>query len=142
MRERIEALFHACAAGDLEAVQGILEAGDHDVNGKNRWHTDIDPRGWQRSPLFAAVTAGHLTLARWLLDQGADVDQPTKYGDTALNVMLQPPLPEYWLAAAELLVEHGADPGIGNDDGDTALANARKVPAVWEKVEPLLARRR
>src|ERR1700749_1211987 len=97
MRERIEALFYACEAGNLDRVKEILDAGYHDINGNNRWGTDIDPRGWQRSPLFMAFLGGHLELAKWLLENGADVNQKTKYGDTPLNALLGAPMSGHWL---------------------------------------------
>jgi ankyrin repeat protein len=139
MRERIESLFRACEAGDLERVKAIIAEGNHDVDGGNYWQTDTDPQGWQRSPLFIAVVHAHLDVARWLLENGADVNQPTKYGDTPLTMILQPPLPGHWFEAVELLMSQGADPTIANDDGDTALALAQKVLPVWEKLAPLFA---
>lgn len=140
MREQLETLFYACAAGDLDRVKQILAAGDHDINGKNCWMTDMDPRGWQRSPLFMAISGGHLELAQWLLENGANVNQQTKYGDTPLNAMLGTPKPAHWFEATELLLAHGADPMIPNADGDTSIDNARKSPVIWEKVKDLFAK--
>ena len=140
MRERIESLFHACEAGDLSRVQEILAAGYHDVDGNNRWSSDIDPRGWRRSPLFIAVIHGHLDLAKWLLAQGADPNQPTKYGDTPLNTILAAPKPPFWLEATQLLLAHGADPTTANDEGETPISQAQKVAADWEKVRGLFQR--
>ncbi len=139
MRERIESLFRACEAGDLERVKAIIDEGNHDVSGGNYWQTDIDPQGWQRSPLFISIVHAHLDVARWLLENGADVNQPSKYGDTPLTMILQPPLPSHWFDAVELLMAHGADPTIANDDGESALELARKSPPIWEKVGPLFA---
>lgn len=136
-RERIESLFHACEAGDLARVQAILDEGHHDVNGGNYWQTDIDPRGWQRSPLFVAIAHARLDVARWLLEHGANANQPSKFGDTPLTMILQVPPPAHWFEAVELLMAHGADPTIANDDGESAVALARKVAPVWERVQPL-----
>jgi Ankyrin repeats (3 copies) len=140
MRASIESLFHAAEAGDLPRVQAILDEGRHDVNGSNYWQTDIDPRGWQRSPLHMAIVFGHLSLARWLLEHGADPNPRTRYGDTPLNVMLDPPLPAHWREAVELLMQHGADPAIANDDGESPLDRARRLPAIWAAVGGRLSR--
>lgn len=139
MRERIESLFYACEAGDLDRVKEIIDDGYHDVNGNNRWGTDIDPRGWQRSPIFLAVTGGHLELAKWLLEKGANINQLTKYGDTTLNALIGGGKPSYWLEAVEFLMAHGADPTIPNADGDTAIDNAAKSPVIWDQVKHLFA---
>lgn len=138
MRERIESLFRACEEGDLERARGIVAEGYHDVDGGNSWQTDCDPQGWHRSPLFIAIVHGQLEVARWLLEQGADPNRSSKYGDTPLTMILQPPLSDHWLDAVELLMAHGADPAIANDEGASALDLARKAPRVWEKVKPLL----
>ncbi len=140
MRERIESLFHACAAGDRARVEQILDDGYHDVNGGNRWATDIDPRGWERTPLHVAIEAGHLDLARWLLEQGADVNRKNRFGDTALAAICRPPLQGHWVAATELLIAHGANPMIKNDEDESALDLARKIPANWERVRHLFAK--
>lgn len=141
MRERIESLFHACEAGDLEKVKQILAEGNHDADGNNRWQVDIDPRGWQRSPLHLAIVGGHLPLAEWLLQNGADPNPRTKYGDTPLNVLLEPPVPAHWMDAARLLLAHGADPAIPNDEDETPIGRARRIPALWERIGPLFEQR-
>ena len=141
MRDRIESLFRACEAGDLARVEAILEEGRHDVDGGNYWQADMDPRGWQRSPLHVAVMGGYLELAEWLLKQGADPNPRTKYGETPLIVILAPPLPGHWRAAVELLMAHGADPDAPNDEGETPVTQARKIPSVWEAVGTLLTSR-
>ena len=139
MRERIESLFYACQDGDLERVKQILEDGYHDVNGDNRWATDIDPRGWQRTPLHIAAQAGHLELAKWLCENGADVNRKSKYGDTPLNSICRPPMQPHWVQAVELLMSRGADPTIPNDEGEIPIDHAKKSPVNWEKVKHLFS---
>jgi Ankyrin repeats (many copies) len=138
MRERIESLFYASLEGDITRVQQVLEDGYHDVDGDNRWCTDIDPKGWGRSPLHLAIQQGHLGLAKWLLENGADVNRRNRFGDTALTAICRPPLPGHWAEAVELLVAFAADPTIKNDDNESALDYARKIPVVWEKAKTLL----
>jgi ankyrin repeat protein len=134
MRQQIEALYHACVAGDLSRVRQIVEEGHHDANGDNRWGADIDPNGWERSPLHVAIECGHLELARWLIANGADVNRRNRFGDTALSSICRPPLRTHWVAAVELLMSSGADPAVRNDEGESALDLVRKVPANWASV--------
>ena len=140
MRQLIETLFHACEAGDLARVKEIIAAGNHDADGNNRWQTDIDPRGWQRSPLHLAIVSGHLQLAGWLLENGADPNPRTKYGDTPLNTILDSPLPRHWRDAVTLLMRHGADPRIANDEDESPVSRAQRIPAVWREVEALFTK--
>jgi len=81
-RARVEALWEAAWAGNIEHVRKTLDDGYHDVNGPNRWGVDIDPKGWQRTPLHAAAIQGHAALAKYLLSERANVNSRTKYGDT------------------------------------------------------------
>jgi ankyrin repeat protein len=103
-------------------VKEILERGEHDANGLNRWQVDGDPRGWRRTPLHAAAIQGHLELARYLLSEGADPNVRTKCGDTPLHVAVD----SGHAALAALLREGGADLTIKNDDDETPVDVARK----------------
>jgi ankyrin repeat protein len=69
--------------------------------------------------LFLAARNEDLDLVRWLLDNGADVNAvlPEERRFTALmNAVAKSSK-----AMVELLLEHGADPSIANDKGETAL---------------------
>ena len=121
-RSKVESLFHACWDGDLERVKEIIAEGNHDVNGGNYWQTDIDPNGWERSPLFIASLRGYLELVRYLLGEGADVNTQTKYGDTPLHAGVQ----SGSVALGTTLLKHGANPKTGNDEDETPLDVARK----------------
>jgi ankyrin repeat protein len=69
------------------------------------------------TPLVFAARQGDLDSARLLLDAGADVNQVTEYGWTALLTAIQN---RYYRLAAYLL-ERGADPDIANQGGWSPL---------------------
>lgn len=81
-----------------------------------------------------------MELARWLLENAADVNRQNRFGDTALSSVCHPPLPRYWVDAIELLMAHGADPTIKNVNDESAIDYVRKIPVNWEKVRHLFAR--
>jgi len=121
-RTRIESLWFAAFDGDIDRVREILGEGYHDVNGGNRWQTDIDPNGWHRTPLHVAVLKGNVPLATFLLSEGAEVNCKTKYGDTPLHFAAE----GGELEMVRLLLSKGADAYMENDDGDTPLDIAKK----------------
>jgi len=122
-RAKVEELWNAAWAGDVQRVTEILGRGTHDVNGLNRWQVDGDPRGWRRTPLRAAAVQGHLALAEYLLSEHADPNARTKYGDTPLHFAVD----NGHAAIVSLLRRHGADATLTNDDGDTPIDRARKL---------------
>jgi uncharacterized protein len=67
-------------------------------------------------PLHSAAAAGDLTIARALLEHGADPDARQARGFTALMAAAQ----QGNEALARLLLGHGADPGASADDGRAA----------------------
>jgi ankyrin repeat protein len=122
-RARVEELWHAAWAGDVERVKEILAAGHHDVNGLNYWQVDSDPRGWRRTPLHAAAVRGHLRLAEYLLASRADVNARTKYGDTPMHFAVD----NGHADIVAVLRKSGADLALKNDDDETPLDRARKL---------------
>ena len=66
------------------------------------------------TPLHYAARQGHLETARILLDNGADIDQPSA-GDQSSPLLVAVINGNYDLAM--MLVERGADPNIVSDDG-------------------------
>lgn len=86
--------------GDVEAAREHLDSG-----------AEVDGRciGWYTA-LMDAAFEGHRPMLTLLLQRGADVDAVDgEYGTTSLFKALQG---DHW-DAARLLIEHGADPTVG-----------------------------
>ncbi|MDE0004434.1 MAG: ankyrin repeat domain-containing protein, partial [Rhodospirillaceae bacterium] len=69
------------------------------------------------TPLVFAARHGDIATVRVLLDAGADVNQVTEYGWTALLTATQ----NRYYQLGKYLLERGADPAIGNTGGWTPL---------------------
>jgi len=69
------ALHSASTNGHTETVKKLLEKGGADVNAKDRI-------GW--TALHGASYYGRTETVKKLLEKGADVNETSKYGDTAL----------------------------------------------------------
>lgn len=144
------ALHAAAELGNLEIVELLIDRGA-DVNLKDvhgrvpmfvasvNHHPEVAMRlaeaGTDPSVLttdgstllMAAVRAEDVELARRVLDLGVDVNvaRPKKQHATALMMAAGKGDPEL----VELLLAHGADPGVANHEGETALdlAKGKKV---------------
>ena len=90
----VGAICQAASDNDLPALQRSLDQGA-DVNGIGQD---------DNTPLIRAVFKNHLEAARWLLDHGAQVDQPRLPGWDFTPLCLVNSVP-----MAELLKQHGAD---------------------------------
>src|SRR5262245_48464482 len=95
-----EQLLEAARTGNLQRVQELLNKGA-DIQTKNKYGT---------TPLFFAAAKGHLEVARFLLEKGADPNQKdTFYGSTAIEWAAQ----EGHFDVVKLLLQKGAN---GADD--------------------------
>jgi ankyrin repeat protein len=83
--------------------------------GRNR--APREPDGGELTPLIYAARAGSVDAARVLLQAGADVNQVTRYGWSALLAATQNR--NYQLG--KFLIEHGADVNLANKGGWTPL---------------------
>src|SRR6266702_6931569 len=84
-----------------------------------RQDTDIGD-SWFGTPMCAALKMGHLEVARFLLEHGADVDAKNSRGDTPLRTFS-------WDGPVEvirLLLDFGADANVRDWSGRTLLHDA------------------
>jgi ankyrin repeat protein len=110
-------VFEAAAVGRADRLRELL---DEDSSLANAWAED----GFQ--PLGLACFFGHLEAARLLLERGAKVNSASR------NHMKVAPLhsavaekePESRYEIAKLLLEHGADPNVRQQDDYTPLMAA------------------
>src|SRR5882724_5087604 len=112
-------LFEACAAGELERVERLLEesaGGAPGAAGVNDHSAD----GW--TPLHLAAFFGHAKIAELLIAHHADVLARSRgaNGNTALHAALAG---NHKFVAA-VLIGHGADVHAPNGEAKTALSLA------------------
>jgi uncharacterized protein len=72
------ALTFAAATGHLEAVRTLVEAG--------AWIDPFEEGSVFMTPLMCAAEYGHLAVAEYLLEQGAD---PTRHGGVSIPTHLE-----------------------------------------------------
>lgn len=102
----------AAISGNLRLVQYLHRAG-----------LPLDPpAGTDPSALIHAADCGHMSIVRYLCENGADVDYRNEYGTTALMVAAYKG--RYHAAAVDCLCTFGADPNLQDRNGRTALMYA------------------
>lgn len=113
------ALHYAAGHGDMSMVKALLERGE-------RVDAPIEKSG--ETPLIVACREwAHSYIMEPLLVGGADVNARDKEGKTALYHAVDP-LPN--LPLVELLLDHGANPLIPDNQGVTPITKARRLG--WE----------
>lgn len=145
------ALLAGCGAPDKPSVSLFLAVQRGDLDQLERhifWETDINaelPNGLY--PLHVAAQKGRIIMVRTLLRHGANINQPSSAGDTALDLAIlngRTQIAEVFLAegatidpsslllkaaqtgvtdrdTVRMLIELGADTESLGDDGDTPL---------------------
>jgi ankyrin repeat protein len=107
----------ASSSGRLEIVQWLLS------RGANLTVPDQDKDlGW--TPLYAAISHGHVEVSRLLLQYKADIHAHDNEGQTPLHEAVR----HNWVNAARLLLEHGADVNARDNGRATPLHLASE----WE----------
>ena len=107
-----EAMEVAAQSNSLEAMKLLLKHGAS-PNGKSPF--------WP--PIFMAIAYGHPEAAKWLVENGADVNRQIGDRETPLMVAVKLDLHDM----VEYLLEHGADVQAKSQHGLTALHYAAKT---------------
>lgn len=103
-------LTHSSAKGDIEGVKLCLSLGV-DVNEPSRWGWNLANAG--ETPLTAAAKFGRTEVVKYLLANGAKINQPDGFGDTAIIRACF----SGDLSLVELLVKEGGDPAMTGNNG-------------------------
>ena len=100
MARQLFQLHAAVDAGDLQHVQA-LEAAGADIE-ERHGHDNL-------TPLWRAAEKGHVAVARYLVERGANKEAAGGNGFTSLHIAAQ----EGHIEVVRMLIEHGAnkDPG-------------------------------
>ena len=108
-----EALFRAAAKGTVADIEAVLRRG-----------VDVNARGAVLAgpAILHAASAGRAENVRALIEHGAEVDRPNRYGNTALIMAVSK---EHADTVAVLLAA-GADPERTSINGQSALSIARR----------------
>ena len=96
--------------GEVEKAKRLLASNPGLVHSRD---------GSSRTPLHVAARYGHVHVARWLLEHGAEVNAQAYNNSTALHVATDPDM-------VKLLLEHDADIEAVTSYGDTALQKAAR----------------
>ena len=121
-------LMIAANDGNLDAAK-LLHTNGANVNRQSGNHVCGNPLAW--SALMYAAAAGHLEMARWLLDSGAEIEAEWSAGVTALWEAAYWGRPE----VLRLLLSRGASWAQQDGWGNTALRRLLHDGAVsqWTK---------
>ncbi len=96
--------------GNLTALKAVFEA------------CELDARGGYSKQTALAYNACPDDLARWLVEQGADISAEDSYGETPLHARSG-----HWQGKIDILLELGADVNVGEGGNGTPLHRAAGV---------------
>ena len=113
------AMHVASGRGDLEAVRGLLSGRRDSVSDLVNQRSTLE---LARTPLMEAALGGHESVARVLIDQGADAAGADRKGYTALHIASQHGRHHL----VRFLIRSGADASQARPNGDTALIIASR----------------
>lgn len=126
MRQIDQQLFQICDVRDYQKIPELLDAGadPNAVDDEEGW-SPLSSLVYSSMPLWSQTTEGFLLRDFWkaielLLQRGADINLVTKSADGCISTALlesQYTVPE----VTQFLLEHGADPDVVNEDGETIL---------------------
>lgn len=110
----LERIHRAAQAGNLDEIKRLIREGAN-INAFD---------ALSRTPLHYAVEKEHYLVAKWFLENGADVNanEEEHIGETPLSIAVQGNYPEM----VELLLKYGANPDIPGWMALTARMRAQK----------------
>lgn len=112
-RKNIEKLFESIENNDLKSVKECLAQGI-DVNFKDNIRDGY-------TPLMQSSYYGHLDIAKYLIEQGADVNAKCIGDAKGLTALMETCKLSCNTETAKLLIEQGADVNAKDSNGKTAL---------------------
>ncbi|KAL8286312.1 hypothetical protein RQP46_004800 [Phenoliferia psychrophenolica] len=136
-------IFSAAATGDLDRLQALMDGGDDLDDYPSSYQMSNWTNGEGETPLHQAAYRGHLAVAVWLENAGANVEVPDNDGWTALHNAAS----KGYLDIVKWLIEDaGASVDTRSKHGYSALMNAASrghLPIVLflttkHKADPLL----
>jgi ankyrin repeat protein len=114
----VEGIWRAACDGDLAEVQRLVGQDPRLLDAKD---------GFLCTPLIRAAGGGHVEVVRWLVDQGAALEEKSRDEWTAVYLASR----DGHTAVVRLLLEKGADPTVPDRSGQHPLIKA----AQWGFVE-------
>lgn len=111
-------LFRAVKTGNNGTLRALLEEATTRDGYSEEFPELRDSYGC--GLLYWAIKEGDKEAAKLLLEYGADPNETSSRGETALLIALESELPEL----AELVLKYGADPSLRDMDGNTPLTKA------------------
>ncbi len=106
-------LYYAALLGLSWTTTKQLVARRQDIDVGSHWYT----------PMCVALVMGHLEVARFLLEHGADVDAKVSLGNTSLQTFSS----AGYVEVTRLLLDFGADANVCDVDGWTPLLSSAKI---------------
>ncbi len=100
--------------GDLYGLKGALARGAS--------IEERDPFMQTYTPLMVAAREGNFEIAKWLVENGANVNARARDGHTALMMAAYNRYPDI----VKLLIQNGADVNAVSNQGHTALSEIRQ----------------
>ncbi|CAE8698663.1 unnamed protein product, partial [Polarella glacialis] len=125
--DRMANIWTAAGDGDIQRVEELISSGPMTP-------TTADDNGY--TPIHAAASWGHHALLEALLAREAAANVRDGDGDTPLHHLVHSELSLAEMRPVmELLLRHGADPRLRNNEGQTCLDAARDAARAEEAIE-------
>ncbi|KAI3359383.1 hypothetical protein L3Q82_002886 [Scortum barcoo] len=116
-----QALIAAASMGHTEMVSYLLDLPEEDEKEEERPEINTPDTLWGETALTAAAGNGRLAVCRLLLDQGASVEQGNRRSVAPLFSAVRR---GHWQVVVELLLNHGVEVNMVDQQGRTALMTA------------------